>query len=391
MKKQIIFIEPKPTIYTYRIARTLKLTGKYETVLVCFSKIDKKFFGKAYDKFHILEWSHKPNFKNFIDFFRKLFGKGSRTFFNKLKSMRPYIFQVTGTDLFSMIAMFYLKKSPVIYFPYDTWSADKRNFLFTKNPGIKGCFQQLFERICFKMADGILHKGQSGTLELLGYDLNIPDLSFIPSCLDEWICPIKNKIQDKEIQLGYAGAPWPSEAGLIPFSEVVKNITAQKMHFHAFGDFVNKKEKRLFYKEIKDKSYFHIHEKERVDKLNKRLSQYDYGVILCFYDDSLNPLLLEKLVTNRLFSYIESGLPIVVPKQFKFMVNMVEGNKIGFSLDRKDLKNLKRIIMEQNNKKMRENMKQAQEKFKLSKRIKELEKFYDELQKPINLKKGVVN
>jgi len=55
MKKQIVFIEPKPTVYTYRIARTLKLTGKYETVLVCFSGIDKKFFGKAFDDFHILE------------------------------------------------------------------------------------------------------------------------------------------------------------------------------------------------------------------------------------------------------------------------------------------------------------------------------------------------
>lgn len=381
MKKKVIFIEPKPTVYIYRIARALKLTGRYETVLVCFSNVDKDFFSKAFDNFYILEWSHKPTFANFIDFFKKLFGKRGRTFFKKLKEMRPYIFQVTGTDLFSLVAMFYLKKTPIIYFTYDTWSADKRNFFFTKNPGFKGCFQKLFEKICFKLADGVLHKGQPGTLKLIGYDLNIPDLSFVPGCLDEWICPIKKKRQGREIHLGYAGAPWPSEAGLIPFSEVIKNLTIQKLHFHVFGDFINKEEKKMFSKKVKENQYFHMHEKERTDKLNERLSKYDYGAILCFYDSSLDPLLLEKLVTNRFFNYIESGLPIIVPKQFKFMANIVNNNKIGFSIGRKDLKNLKKIIMRQDYKKMRDNMKKVQEKFRLSRKIKELEKFYDEIAK----------
>ena len=381
MKKQIIFVEPKPTIYTYRIARTLKLTGKYETVLVCFSKVDKTFFGKAFDKFHILEWSHKPNLKNFIDFFRKLFGKKGRTFFNKLRNMRPYVFQVTGTDLFTTITMFYLKKSPIVYFTYDTWGADKRNFLFTKNLRVKGCFQKIFEKISFKRANGILHKGQPGKLKLLDYDLNIPDLSFVPGCLDEWICPIQKKKQSKELHFGYAGAPWPTEAGLIPFLEVIKNLLPQNLHFHAFGNFINEKEKRLFFRKIKDKKYFHVHEKEKPDKLNKKLSQYDYGVILGFYDNSLNPLLIEKLVTNRFFNYIESGLPIIVPKQFKFMAEMVKNNEIGFSVERKDLGNLKEIIMKQDYGKMRENMKKAQEKFRLSKTIKELEEFYEKVVK----------
>ncbi len=378
MKKQIIFVESKPTIYTYKIARTLKLTGKYETVLVCFSEVDRTFFGKAFDKFHILEWSHKPNFKNFIDFFRKVFGKKGREFFNELKKMRPYVFQVTGPDLFTTIAMFSLKKSPIIYFPYDIWHADKRNYLFTKNPGVKGCFQKFFGRICFKIADGILHKGQPKELELLNCKPNILDLSFLPGCLDEWICPIKKKKQSKEIHLGHAGAPWPSEDGAHSFSEVIKNLTLQKLHFHVFGDFANKEEKKAFFQKIKDKKYLHMHKKEKPDELNKKLSQYDYGTVLGFYDDSLD-LMAEKLMAAKFFNFVETGLPIIIPKQAKFMADIVEDNEIGFSVDYQDLKNLKEIIMKQDYGKMRENMKKAQEKFKLSKRIKELEKFYEEI------------
>ena len=109
MKKQIVFIEPKPTVYAYKIARTLKLTGKYETVLVCFSDVDKNLFSKAYDKFLILELSHKINFKDFFDFFRKIFSKEGRAFFREIKKMRPYIFQITGPDLFSLMIMPFLK------------------------------------------------------------------------------------------------------------------------------------------------------------------------------------------------------------------------------------------------------------------------------------------
>lgn len=379
MKKQIVFIEPKPTIYTYRIARTLKLTGRYETVLISFSDIDKDFFGKAYDKFHILKWSHKLTFSNFIDFFKKIFGKEGRNFFKKIEEMDPYIFQITGTDLFSMIVMFHLKKSPIIYFTYDTWGADKRKFLFTKRPGIKGSFQKIFEKICIKRADGVLHKGQAGKMKLLNYKLKIPDLSFVPGCLDEWICPIKKKKQCEEIHFGYAGAPWPSEAGLIPFADIIKNLTPQKIHFHAYGDFINKKEKSLFFKKIKNADYFHLHENQRVDELNKKISFYDYGVILGFYDSTLDPLLIEKLVTNRFFNYMESGIPIILPKHYKFMTGIVEKYQIGFGVNPEDLPNLKKIIAKKNYKKMRENMKKAQDNFRLSKRIKILEKFYDEL------------
>jgi glycosyltransferase involved in cell wall biosynthesis len=379
MKKKIVFIEPKLTIYTYRIARTLKLSGNYETVLFCFSDMDKSFLNNAFDEINILEWSHKPNLKNFIDFFRNVFGKKGRLFFDKLKKMKPYLFQITGSDLFTMIAILNIKKSPKIYFAYDIWATDKRNFLFTKSPGIKGCFQKSFEKICFKKADGILHKGQPEELKSL--KLKIPDLAFIPGCLDEWIYPPKRKNIGKDIQLVYASEPWLSHDGAIPFPNVIGKIISQKINFHVFGNFINSKEKELFSSQVKDKNYFHIHKKEKADKLNENLSKYDYGTIFSFYDNSVSPSVLEGQMPNKLFNYIEAGIPIIVSDQLKFIADIIEENKIGFRINHSDLDNLKKIIIKKDYREMMKNMKKAQEKFRLSKSIKKLENFYDEVAK----------
>ncbi len=377
MKKQIVFIESKPTVYTYRIARTLKLTGKYKTLLVCFSELDKELFKNAYDKILILELSHKINFQNFWGFFKKIFSQKGRAFFREIKKMSPYIFQVSGPDLFSLMAMFFLKKSPKIYFAYDLWGLAKKNFNFPKNIRTKIFFQKVFERICFKMANGVLHKGRPGELKLLDYKVNIPDLSFVPGCLDEWICsPTKKKKETEEINLVYAGGPWESYYGNISFSKIVGKIISQKIHFSVFGDFNNEKERKLFYENIKNSKYFHICEKERADKLSSKISEYNYGILPNFYEESIGNSIAQIETADKLSAYIEAGLPIIVSNQFKFLVKIIEDNKIGFSIGYKDLKNLKRIIMKRDYKKMKENMGNAQEKFKLSKNIWRLEEFY---------------
>jgi len=281
----------------------------------------------------------------------------------------------------------FLKKSPKVYFAYDIWGLDKRNFLFGEDTRISGGFQKFFERICFKMADGVLHKGRPGELKLLDYNVNRPDLSFVPGCLEEWVCS-KNKKQKKEIHLVYAGGPWESHYGSVPFSNIIEKLIPQKIHLSIFGDFVNEKERKEFYKKIKNDQYFHICKKERADKLNKKISGYDYGIIPIFYEGSIKDSMKFIEMANRLFSYIEAGLPIIVNKQSKFIAEIVEDNKIGFSIDYEDLKNLKEIIMKQDYGKMKKNMKKAQEKFKLSKNINILEEFYEKVRENLKINQG---
>jgi len=122
MKKQIVFVEHPTTTYTYKIARSLKLTGRYETVLITFSKIDKSFLSKAYDKIFNFELSHKINLKNLLRFPRQIISKEFKNFLKNIRSLNPYIFQITGPDLFTTIFMFFMKEKPKVYFAYDFWA-----------------------------------------------------------------------------------------------------------------------------------------------------------------------------------------------------------------------------------------------------------------------------
>ena len=111
--------------------------------------------------------------------------------------------------------MFLIKKEkPKVYFAYDIWE-----FFTGTNweQKIKRIFQKKFEKICFKRAQGVFHKGPAGELDFLSYDVNAPDLAITPDCLDEWIYPPKTKQKNKEPHLVYIGGPTPSWKGKISF------------------------------------------------------------------------------------------------------------------------------------------------------------------------------
>ena len=387
-KKQIVFVEPKPTVNAYRIARSLKLTGRYETALVCFSstlsaiEVDKKFLEKAFDKILVLELNHKLKFKSLIDFFKNTLSRDGRKFFREIKKMRPYLFQITGPDLFSLMLMFFLKKSPKVYYANDIWGMDKRNFLFTKDYWIKGSVQKFCERLCFKMADGALTKKSPKEFELLDYSINVPKRSLFLNCLDEWMFSPKKK-RNKEIHFTFGGDPAIREEKKIPFIKVIRAITSQKIYFHTYGPTLIKKENQVFIKESKENKYYCYHERIKPSDLTKEMSEYNYGVIFDFLDPleaNLNPSRVSLNLASRMISYIEAGLPIIVNKQNEYMAGIVNKYGIGIVIDDfQDLKDIRKIIEQKDYRRFQRNIKKVQGKFKLNKKIKEIELFYDKV------------
>ena len=381
-KKQIVFIEPKATVNTYRIARTLKLTGKYETALFCFSKVDKSFFEKAYDKIFILEISHKLRIKNLINFAQKSLSKTGKRFFKKMERTNPHIFQITGPDLFSLMAILFLKKDATkIYYANDLWGADKRNFFFTKKYWVKGEFQKLCEKISFKMIDGVINKHAYKQFTLLNYDVPTPKMSLPPICLDEWTIPPKKK-KNKEIHIAYGGSPFPSWGKNISFLEIVKIITSQKIYLHSYGPCTDGKDNPILIKESEKNKYYKFHERVNPNNLNKELSKYDYGIFPEFWEPSevdSNPGIVKTGMGTKMTNYIEAGLPIIISKQDEYMAKIVEKYNIGFSIDFGDLKNLRKIIEQKDYRQLQKNVKKFQEEFKWSKKIKDIEKFYEKV------------
>ncbi len=383
-KKQIVFIEPQATVNSYRIARSLRLTEKYETILFSFSKVDRDFYGKAYDKIFDLELSHKLKFKNLVNLFKKMLSKEKKYFFKKIEEMNPYIFQITGPDLFTLMALLHLKKSvPKIYYANDIWGAEKRSFLF-RTFKMKGEFQRICEKICFRMVDGILNKSSPKQFESLNYDVPVPRISLHPSPLDEWTFSPKKK-KNKEIHIAHGGCPTLSLKTNVHFLEVIKILAPQKIYLHSFGPCAAEKENLILLQESKENKYYCPHKKVSPYVLNKEMSEYTFGIFADFWmKTNSNPGVVKTDMGTKMTNYIEAGLPIIVSEQMEYIADIVNEQGIGFVVKFKDLKNLKKIIEKQNYSQLQKNVKKFQEKFKMSVMIKEIESFYEQV---IRLKK----
>ncbi|MCX6746781.1 MAG: hypothetical protein NTU63_01465 [Candidatus Pacearchaeota archaeon] len=384
MKKQIVFVEYVPNMINVKIAKVLKATGNYETVLVSFSKVDKEKYKDVFDKFFIFELSHKINPKNMLLILKKLSSREGKEFIKSIRKLNPYLFQITGPDFFTLIFMHITKKRPKIYFAYDIWGFYGRKFSI-KDLGIKESFQEFFERIGFGKTDGILHKGPKDELNLLKYKVRVPDLALLPGCLDEWNQNInlKREVKKTNIHLVHAAYPPRDTIFHVPFIKTIRKITSQKIHVHVYGRCQDEKENEIYCNEEKNNKYFHFHERLNVDKLKKEISRYDYGIILDYhFIDIMNPLHLKTAMGNRLFDYIEAGIPTICFKQSEFMSKIIKENNIGFSINYEDLDRIREILLKKDYKNMRRDIKKAQKNFSLNRKlIFDLEKFYDSVVK----------
>ena len=371
MKKQIVFIEYFPTINGYKIAKGLKNTGKYETVLISFNKVDKNFFGMGYDKIINLEISQKINLKNLFFFIRKIFSKEWTKFFAEIKSLRPYIVQVNNLDLLTRLSLFLIDaKVPKIYYAYDILAFYRKKFSVREN------FLKKIEKYYFKNMDGILHKGPKRELMFLEYSVNAPDLALLPGCLEDWTYAPKKKNM-KEIHLAVAGPPLESSYYAHSFKDIIKEITSQKIHLHTYGKSLLNNE--YFLNEEKNNSYFHYHNKVSPDELNKEISNYHYGLVSDFFNKLINPLWLKTSVGNKIYNYLEAGLPIIMTNDLKAMAEIVKKHKLGICIDYKDIKELKNILNNLDYEKLQKNVKIAQKELSITNLVKELESFYEKV------------
>jgi len=384
VKKQIVFIDYVPNIINLKISWVLKSSGKYRTTLVSFSKVDMDFYKNAYDEIIILDIKHNLNPKNLIFIFKKILSKEGRRFIHKVIKLNPYFFQITGPDIFNFLLMLITKKRPKIYFAYDVWGFYGKK-LSLKNPGIKENIQKIIERICIKISDGIIHKGPEKELDFLLYRVSKPHYNISPGCLDEWTLQPKKIKKNRDIHLVFAGGPLKSSDGRVHFLEIVKKITSQNINFHTFGGCVDPKDNKVFLAEAKKNKYFHFHGRERIDNLNKKIADYAYGINPDFYDTSvINPLWPKTSVANKISNYIEAGIAIIINKDAEYMAQIVKNLGIGFVIEYKKLEDLKKIILQQDYKKMKKNILKAQKELSFNRKIvPELEKFYEKI---VNLK-----
>lgn len=407
-RKEIIFLEPFPEIMMYKMAKLLRKKG-YKTVSIRLleNKDSDDFYRDAFNKIISFNLSFlKLKVKN-IPAIMLLLLKKTRDFFKlfrQISKLRPYvIISRAGPSWPSALTRILFSKIPLIYFPYDIRSASCRTNVVRKKRGIPK-FEIKAEKFCFEHADGIIHKGHPDELnflkgELLGYNLKLPlnQLSFHPYVSEEFIVPLnKDKLSEKDkeihvVHLDSSGASGPWGGAYV--YDYVRKLIKHKIHVHNYSKSNALSQKELFksfeesrfyeaYKDVLISKYFHRHKSLNPKEIILEASKYDYGIapIPENVNTENNPD-WKFTIGNKLATYIEAGVPLILESDATFTSDLVKKYRIGFLHNKETLENLDKEIKKLNYKQLEKNMIKAREDFSMENNFPRLERFIENVVK----------
>jgi hypothetical protein len=383
MKKQIVFVEHFFHIPSFKIAKKLRFSGKYETVLISMKKIDsqtEKFLKEAYDKIIIFELAdmRKLTFSNYWRILKLLFGEKGKIFREELKKLNPYIIQITSPDIHTFFFKYVFRKYPRVYFAHDIFKPYYNKLSLKKNSGRSLILNKIFEKSLFKSVDGVLYKAPENILEKLQIKNKGSSMQYLSGCLDEWIINKREKYSDvdNELHLVYAGRPWIEWEGHKSFLEMIEKITKQKIHFDIYTPPFRDDDKKIFDELTSKNKYFHFHNELKGKELNKELSRFDYGIALDFTDNKIvSDEFMDIALATKVFAYIESGIPTLVSNNLKFTLEVAGETGIGIKYE--ELDTIKSFLKKKNISK--QNIIKQQNFYNINKVIPKIISFYDKV------------
>lgn len=247
-----------------------------------------------------------------------------------------------------------------------------------------------YEAYSIKHAAGIVSQSIELTNACREYkiDQRPPTLFFPVYCDDDQILPPQKNHDTDEIHVVYAGSISGSfqddqHFGSMKLFWLIEAFARQKIHFHIypsptirFRDLILKE-----YQEWDDKEpYFHLHESVSQQQLGQELSQYHYGLLPFFLEDtgrSANKLGLGS--SQKLYNYIEVGLPVIISEDLRFQSWMARRYGGGIQVKKSDFNHLRELIEERDYTERIEHLVQHREKITLGQNIPRLLNFYQEL------------
>ena len=383
--KPIIFTQLRgPSMWQFKVAKELKKRNYQTSIFLLLQLTD---FGKiscneAFTDIYTLNLKNMKPFTVFNTFFKNPLNFFK--FFYKLFTIKPYVAICEGAPhyLAAIFIKIFKSRCKTIYFPYDM------NYSRFKNPiGIIPNFELKGEEYAFKNCDAIMYKNIPGELNFLPKDFNVlskPSLSFPCYVLDEWnIKYNKNKrlsSKDREIHIVSVGDMDIIPRLGAPSKEVSKAIVKQKIHYHVYPLRTSLPKSHL--KEITPtkelEKYFHIHSYVLPDKLAEELSKYDFGLHPVNYSKNAKPGLEKYAGANKVASYLEASIPLIVKKSVEMYSKPVKKYKFGIVV-RDDYSDVKKQIKKSNYEELIKNIYKFREQYSIKNHIHKLITFIDKL------------
>lgn len=357
-----------------RLAKWFKRYDSFTTILICH----KRGF---VEKFSNVDIDHVFLFRN---------GWHLKRIIRSIKN--PYIFHgFAPKSKFPFIA----NKAGKKYFPSTPFIIDYQDvyvLYYGKNPALRWLKDELpYEEGCFRNADGVLANSLEPCEGMKIWGVKKPGgRIFFPLYADnDYFSYSEKKVTDDAIHLVYVGGIYGSHRnkghyGLAQLHWLIDYLEPQKVHLHIYpspsvvgADFEE-------YEAISKRNpYLHLHPSVSQSKLASELSQYHYGLIPFFADNSnQSDIKLTYSTTLKLFNYSEAGIPILVAADVVYQSWLVKRYGLGISVSSKEeFKNVKKLTGKISYQEQALNVIKNRELLSLKEHIPRLVKYYETMRK----------
>lgn len=251
------------------------------------------------------------------------------------------------------------------------------------------CFSEEF---LFKKADGVvltMNTLVAGEKLQLRYNSKVPTLEFPTYVCDEFFEEEeKYSRKDGGTYLVYGGIVAPSHHpreiyGAAQFLDLAKNFIHQGFCFHIYlsPHFSPMQIKTLYADYVQfaaDSPGFKFQYGVPLDRATKAFSRYDFAVMIHKTKGTkMNAFHFNTCIPTKFFTYLSAGLPVIINKEFGYIVSVVKKYEIGIVIDQDEIDALAEIIKRYDYEKLKANVKRAREELSMKKHIDRLIDFYE--------------
>lgn len=343
-KKEIIFVKRNPQVRIYKEAWAIKKRFPEYKLILIGNKVDEEFFNEVFDE--ILYYNSLQELIQYI------------------KTNEPLVYHVHAEPNVEPAVVAEYSKVPVVYDVYDFSGVryglehlpvEERNY---EKFALENC-----SAIVFKFPESILDYYREH-----GYKIDVPVITYMDYCVDDYFST--GMPEDKITSLVYAGVlnptHWPREKyGNNQYYDIVEQVIRQQIYYNIY---INKwqveseNEYRDYLDLMKKNEYLKFNFSRPQSVLQNEIKDKSFGVSFHnFYVTNHNPLFGETSIGNKLSTYLEAGLPVIVSDNLKLNTKIVEDLGVGFGVSLDNMSNLREIIESYDYRKLKQNVMNVRE------------------------------
>ncbi|MGN7612484.1 hypothetical protein ACQZV8_10420 [Magnetococcales bacterium HHB-1] len=237
---------------------------------------------------------------------------------------------------------------------------------------------------------GWIYKDGGSWLQERVRESRAPSLQVLPCSPKSWMIPpnVKQKImKDQPISLVYAGQVQANRMpdrvfGDMNYLPVVRDLTAQNFLVTIY--------QALFHSRSSPESDFADYRAE--DKRNGRFSfkkgvplpdllprlnqQFHFGLMIYYFEENIavGQRHLQGSVASKLFTYISSGIPVLISDTFTYMAHLVETYQLGVVVSKEEVLDLEKKLRGVDYPQVQTQVKAAQEIFNMDRSVGDIKK-----------------